>query len=81
MRKMSSLPHACALLSAIAVAAAPAEAGRRPDQNAVFDARRQGAILPFPMLEKRAFKFQRGVSVIWVDIDGRTGRELGRTGD
>jgi len=27
------------------------------------------------------FKFQRGSSVIWVDMDGRTGRELGRTGD
>jgi len=27
------------------------------------------------------FKFQRGNSVIWLDMDGRTGRELGRTGD
>ncbi len=27
------------------------------------------------------FKFQRGSSVIWVDMDGRTGRELGRVGD
>ena len=27
------------------------------------------------------FKFQRGGSVIWMDMDGRTGREIGRTGD
>ena len=27
------------------------------------------------------FKFQRGGSVIWVDMDGRTGREIGRIGD
>jgi len=26
------------------------------------------------------FKFQRDGSVIWMDMDGRTGRELGRTG-
>lgn len=27
------------------------------------------------------FKFQRGNSVIWMDMDGRTGRELGRVGE
>ena len=27
------------------------------------------------------FKFQRGGSVIWMDMDGRTGREIGRRGD
>jgi hypothetical protein len=27
------------------------------------------------------FKFQRGNSVIWLDMDGRTGREVGRIGD
>lgn len=27
------------------------------------------------------FKFQRGGSVIWMDMDGRTGREVGRVGD
>ncbi|KKC25664.1 PepSY domain-containing protein [Sphingomonas sp. SRS2] len=26
------------------------------------------------------FKFQRGGSVIWMDMDGRTGREIGRVG-
>ena len=26
------------------------------------------------------FKFQRGQSVIWMDMDGRTGREVGRVG-
>lgn len=26
-------------------------------------------------------KFMRGGSVIWVDVDARTGRELGRSGD
>ncbi len=26
------------------------------------------------------FKLQRGGSVIWMDMDGRTGRELGRVG-
>jgi hypothetical protein len=26
------------------------------------------------------FKFQRGGSVIWMDMDGRTGREVGRIG-
>ena len=26
------------------------------------------------------FKFQRGGSVIWMDMDGRTGREVGRVG-
>lgn len=26
-------------------------------------------------------KFMRGGSVIWVDIDARTGREIGRSGD
>ena len=27
------------------------------------------------------FKFQRGSSVIWLDMDGRTGREMGRSGN
>jgi hypothetical protein len=27
------------------------------------------------------FKFQRGNSVIWLDMDGRTGREMGRSGE
>ena len=27
------------------------------------------------------FKFQRGGSVIWMDMDGRTGREVGRVGE
>ena len=26
------------------------------------------------------FKFERGGSVIWMDMDGRTGREVGRVG-
>jgi hypothetical protein len=34
-----------------------------------------------PGTARYRFKFQRGNSVIWLDMDGRTGRELGRTGD
>jgi len=34
-----------------------------------------------PGTARYRFKFQRGNSVMWLDMDGRTGREVGRTGD
>ena len=78
-----------------------ADRARVPEQDALRNGVRAGAILPFTELRARAqsrvdgeyvgteflgadryrFKFQRGSSVIWMDMDGRTGREVGRTGE
>jgi hypothetical protein len=33
-----------------------------------------------PATGRYRFKFRRGGSVIWMDMDGRTGREVGRVG-
>jgi hypothetical protein len=60
-----------------------ASAQRRPrDQDEVFNARRTGQVMPLNQIEARVYrlKFMRGGSVFWVDVDGRTGAIVGRSG-
>ena len=95
------------VLVVIALLGAPfvADAQRRGDQDAAFQARRDGALRPLreiengivPDMKRRGadyigaeyddgdsryrLKFVRGGSVIWVDVDGRTGTVVARAGD
>jgi len=79
-----------------------AEAQRRGDQQQVFEAMRDGRVLPLKEIERRVrpqypdaqyigvefdgatgiytLKFLRNGTVIWVDVDGRTGQVVGRFG-
>lgn len=83
-------------------ASGPATAQHRPDQDAAYQGRRNGAIMPLREIEARIvsrmkgatyigpeydpgsatyrLKFMRGGQVIWIDVDARTGREIGRSG-
>jgi hypothetical protein len=88
---------------AVAVSTAPADARPRDrEQDAAFQATREGRVMPLRAIESRILpqmagarylgpefdegsgryrlKFMRGGSVIWLDIDGRTGRVVGRSG-
>jgi cation diffusion facilitator CzcD-associated flavoprotein CzcO len=88
---------------AVAVSAIPADARPRDrEQDAAFQATREGRVMPLRAIESRILpqmegarylgpefdegsgryrlKFMRGGSVIWLDIDGRTGRIVGRSG-
>lgn len=88
---------------AVAVSAAPADARPRDrEQDAAFEATRDGRIMPLRAIESRVLphmqgarylgpefdpgsgryrlKFMRDGRVIWVDVDGRSGRVIGRTG-
>lgn len=89
------------LLLATAVPAL-AEPDQRGDQMSVYEARRQGRLMPLPEIQRRVLptmpgadylgfdfdrassiytlKFLRDGSVIWVEVDGRSGQILGRTG-
>ena len=94
---------AVALLSAMLGAPVEAQRARRGEQDAAFQATRQGVVLPLQVIEDRLvpkmgkdtqyigaefdeddlryrLKFMRGSAVIWVDVDGRSGKEIGRTG-
>lgn len=92
------------LIALLTLVAMPASAGRHGEQDAVFQARRNGAlalraiesgIVPEmrqrgadyigaeydPPMGRYRLKFMRGGTVIWVDVDGRTGTVLGRAGE
>ena len=89
-----------------AVLAVPAEAqrSRRGEQDAAYEATKQGAVRTLRSIENEfepkmkakgadyigaefdgerryRLKFMRRSSVIWVDVDGRSGEEIGRIGD
>ena len=81
-----------------AATALPAEARglQLREQDAAYQAARQGRILPLPTIRARIrvpgaqfigaefdgvtyrLKYMRGAEVIWIDVDARTGRILGR---
>ena len=89
--------------AALSALVTPAAAQRSRDQDAAFEARRSGQILPLREIEKRILprmngarylgpefdsgsssyrlKFMRGGNVIWIDVDGRTGAVLSRSGN
>lgn len=98
-------PLVIALMTA-AVMSAPADAQkqRRGEQDAAYEATRQGAVMPLRSIEnsivprmkargadyigaefdgerRYRLKFMRRSSVIWVDVDGRNGEEIGRAGE
>lgn len=80
---------------------APADAQSRRDQDAAYQLRETGKILPVRAIEARVvpmmdgmtymgfefypatatyrLKFMDGRRMVWVDVDGRTGRILGRS--
>ena len=88
------------LAAGLVLAAHPADAQRlraqRGEQDAAYEATRQGEILPLSVIRQRItvpgaqfigvefdgriyrLKFMRGSAVIWIDVDARTGRVLGR---
>ena len=90
-----------AVAATMLTAQAPADARKR-DQDAAFDARRDGRVKSLREIEGGVvprmgdasylgpefdvgsgvyrLKFMRGGSVIWVDVDGRTGSIIGRSG-
>jgi hypothetical protein len=93
---------ACFLLFSVAASARP---GRQGEQDAAFEATRQGAARSLRSIENNIvprmkarganyigqefdgeqnryrLKFIRGKSVIWVDVDGRSGAIIGKAGD
>ena len=100
---MSRTLPALLLLSAAVALAVPADAQRRPDQDAAYQGLRAGSIMPLREIEARyvprmagaaylgpefdsgaavyRLKFMRDGRVIWIDVDARTGREIGRSGN
>ena len=89
------------LLAGLAWSSSPAEAQRLAptrggEQDAAYQAMRQGEILPLSRIRARItvpgaqfigvefdgriyrLKFMRGPEVIWIDVDARTGRIVGR---
>lgn len=88
------------LAAGLVLAAYPVDAQRlrasRGEQDAAYQATRQGEILPLSVIRQRVtvpgaqfigvefdgriyrLKFMRGSDVIWIDVDARTGRVLGR---
>lgn len=103
MRKFKSF-----VLLAVAglMTAVPADAQkqRRGEQDAAYEATRQGSVMPLRRIEnsivprmkargadyigaefdgerRYRLKFMRRSSVIWVDVDGRNGEEIGRAGE
>ncbi len=92
-------------LCALPVVPAVAQKGRRVEQDAAFQATRQGAVRPLRSIENEIvpemkargadyigaefdgeklryrLKFMQGPKVIWVDVNGKSGAILGRTGE
>ena len=81
------------LISLVLALAAPASAQRsgavRGEQDAAYRAMSQGEILPLAQIRARIngvefdgriyrLKFMRGSELIWIDVDARTGRVIGR---
>jgi hypothetical protein len=95
---------ACACLSLLSTPAF-ARQGRHGEQDAAFEATRQGAAQSLRSIEnsivpamrarganyigqefdgsqnRYRLKFMRGKSVIWVDVDGRSGAIIGTAGE
>jgi hypothetical protein len=95
---------AVALLAASLAVPAEAQKGRRGEQDAAFQATRQGAVHSLRSIEndivpemkargadyigaefdgenlRYRLKFMQGPKVIWVDVNGKTGAIIGRTG-
>ena len=91
-------------LYGLLVIPAEAQKGRRVEQDAAFEATRQGAVRSLRSIENAVvprmeaaganyigaefeaetlryrLKFMNGREVIWLDFDGRSGKEIGRTG-
>lgn len=67
---MKPIPVLLALAAAIAV---PAEAQRRGDQVEVFDAMRDGRVLPLREIERRVVPTVPGGKYIGFDFDSGTG--------
>jgi hypothetical protein len=102
---MTAMKYLFAPVLAALALAAPADAQRRGDADAVYEGRRSGALMPLRAIEngivprmkargadyigaeydsdvgRYRLKFMRDGSVIWVDVDGRTGAIVGRAGD
>jgi hypothetical protein len=102
---MTPMKYLFALVFASLALAAPVDAQRRGDADAVYEGRRSGALMPLRAIEngvvprmkargadyigaeydpdvgRYRLKFMRDGSVIWVDVDGRTGAIVGRAGD
>jgi len=94
-----------ALALALMLTPLVAEAQRRGDQDAAYEGRKRGMLMPLRAIEggivpamkargadyigaeldsdmgRYRLKFVRNGSVIWVDVDGRTGAVVGRAGD
>jgi hypothetical protein len=96
-----------AAVSLVAFLGAPAEAqkGRRGEQDAAFQATREGAVHSLRSIEndivpemkargadyigaefdgerlRYRLKFMQGPKVIWVDVNGKNGAIIGRTGE
>jgi uncharacterized membrane protein YkoI len=101
MNRLFTSLAACVFAATFGAAMLPADARPR-DQDAAFDARRDGRIRPLREIEQRVMprmngadylgpefddrsgtyrlKFMREGSVIWVDVDARTGAIIGRSG-
>lgn len=95
---------AAALFATLAGAPVEAQRGRRGEQDAAFQATRQGAVHSLRSIEndivpemkargadyigaefdgenlRYRLKFMQGPKVIWVDVNGKTGAIIGRTG-
>jgi hypothetical protein len=102
---MTLMKFLFAFAMAILPLAAPADAQRRGDADAVYQGTRSGALMSLrsiengvvPQMKARGadyigaeydsdigryrLKFMRDGSVIWVDVDGRTGSIVGRAGE
>lgn len=96
---------AVGLLAAVLGAPAEAQKARRGEQDAAFQATREGAVHSLRSIEngivpemkargadyigaefdgqelRYRLKFMRGKDVIWVDVNGRSGAIIGKTGD
>lgn len=97
---MKSLLAAAMISLGLAAPAAPAMA--QSEQQEVYQARKNGRVMPLREIENRILprmrgfsylgpefdsgsavyrlKFMKGASVVWVDIDARTGAVIGRSG-
>lgn len=96
---------AVGLLAAVLGAPAEAQKARRGEQDAAFQATREGAVHSLRSIEngivpemkargadyigaefdgqelRYRLKFMRGKDVIWVDVNGRSGAIIGKTGE
>lgn len=96
---------AAAMTGALLAVPVAAQKGRRGEQDAAFQATRQGAVHSLRSIEndivpemkargadyigaefdgerlRYRLKFMQGPKVIWVDVNGKTGAVIGKTGE